>query len=102
MNTMMTMMQNMMEGIKDVKKEQERYENEIKELRNEKAEIKTELAQLKNTVERKRKYNLVLSGLEIGSEDGKVLKEITKNFIREHLEVDANLKQPIKLVHSNV
>ncbi|KAK9728148.1 hypothetical protein QE152_g18169 [Popillia japonica] len=79
--------------------EELREENEV--IRKENREIKEELNEqrrLMNIYEKDRKKsNLVLTGMTMGTEDPRALKEVIENIIEEYLKLDIKIKNAKKI-----
>uniref|UniRef100_A0A6P7G5P7 Uncharacterized protein LOC114337989 n=1 Tax=Diabrotica virgifera virgifera TaxID=50390 RepID=A0A6P7G5P7_DIAVI len=74
-------------------------ENELYKKENKK--ITEDIKELQRTIEimdkDKRKNNLIISGLEIDTDDSATLKEIATNMIGKHLGVNINIKRACKI-----
>lgn len=94
--------------IQQVRADQKLYAEEIIKLKEENAAlrkeneiIKEELIEIKGNIEmiekEKRKNNVVLSGLDIKTNNNSILKEEMESFIKRHLGMDIEIKNTHKI-----
>jgi hypothetical protein len=89
------------EEIKKIREENRKLWEENQELKKENKEIKEKVGEMSNTIEwlekQKRKNNIVIQGLEINTNDTKILKEGMRNLIGKELGIEVQVKMAYKL-----
>lgn len=96
------------EMIKEMYGEFKLYREEIKMLKEENKEIKQENEEIKKELKdlnykmeamdkKSRENNIVITGVDVGTEDGKGIKEMMAKFIKEHLDLNVEIKKGHKI-----
>lgn len=112
LDKLMVMMQTLMQDVKDIKDEQKAYKEEIQQLkiendqiRNENKEIRKEIKEIKTKMDKmekeKRKNNIVIHGIEINSEKQEEQVEEIKNFMKNKIGVETQIKN-LKKIRSKI
>lgn len=105
------LMRQMMEEIKAIRQENKSYKEEIIELRKENREMKSELAEIRKKVEdlatvewkleklerEKRKNNIVITGLELRTDNEQSMVKEIERMVRDKVGIDAQVKSAYQL-----
>lgn len=108
LDQMMEMMQALTIEVKEIRKGQELYREEINRITEENRKLKEENVMIKkemkimkdrlDTMERdKRSNNVVIQGLKVDTDDRNILKEAVKNFMDKELEIDVKIEMATRL-----
>lgn len=92
MNEMKDMMREMMQEIKEVRKSQTSYEQEIKMLKGENIQLKERISKLENKLNRlenkDRRNNIIVKGVKFNEID---LKQEVENFLKKELNLSTKI-----------
>ena len=91
----------MMKELKQIRKEQKENHEEMVELKQENEKLKLEVKQLNERIEYmekiNKKKNLIITGLEIDTNDDTMLRGAMENFIKDELKVEIKLRSAGKI-----
>lgn len=104
----MDMIKGLVTEVKELRREQGEFRNVLVELKKENEKIKeqnkemeTQIKILNDRIEKmeneKRRNNVIMQGLAIDTNNQGLLKEVVRNIMKKHLEIDVKIKSARKL-----
>ncbi|XP_031350476.1 spindle assembly checkpoint component MAD1-like [Photinus pyralis] len=101
MKELMSKNENMMTELKQIRQEQKETNEQLSAIRKENITLKKEIEQLSNKVEtlerRNKKENLIISGIQIPTNDDKEIKRQMERFIAQELKMDVKIRNASRI-----
>ncbi|KAK9753706.1 hypothetical protein QE152_g1866 [Popillia japonica] len=95
------MIEDLRTDLRDMRKEQREFYDEVKSLRLENQELKKQIIVLQNKIEviekKERRNNIIVSGVSIKEKEPEQIKQTIESAIERHLEIKCDISSITKI-----